>query len=206
MRLDKFLKVSRLIKRRTVANEACDAGRVMVNDKPAKASAQVKAGDIIEIQFGSRNVKVEVLDVKETVKKEDVENLYRYLEQTFISHPTGKNRPGLFFSEKAYTDIKDTFRRAFLEGKNENMPHKLTFENRTSGTITGVRDVTSFDEKEILLLTTQGKLKLKGEQMHVKRLDLKQGEVEVEGKLEEAVYQSGNNLKKEEPLLKRVFR
>ena len=79
MRLDKFLKVSRLIKRRTVANEACDAGRVMVNDKPAKASVQVKAGDIIEIQFGSRNVKVDVLDVKETVKKEDVENLYRYL-------------------------------------------------------------------------------------------------------------------------------
>ena len=59
-----------------------------------------------------------------------------------------------------------------MEGKNENMPHKLTFENRTSGTITGVRDVTSFDEKEILLLTTQGKLKLKGEQMHVKRLGL----------------------------------
>lgn len=79
MRLDKFLKVSRLIKRRTVANEACDAGRVLVNDKAAKASAQVKVGDTIEIQFGSRNVKVEVLDVKETVKKEDVENLYRYL-------------------------------------------------------------------------------------------------------------------------------
>ena len=79
MRLDKFLKVSRLIKRRTVANEACDAGRVLVNDKTAKASVQVKAGDTIEIQFGSRNVKVEVLDVKETVKKEDVEKLYRYL-------------------------------------------------------------------------------------------------------------------------------
>ena len=75
MRLDKFLKVSRLIKRRTVANEACDAGRVLVNDKPA----QVKTGDTIEIQFGSRNVKVEVLDVKETVKKEEVENLYRYV-------------------------------------------------------------------------------------------------------------------------------
>ena len=56
MRLDKFLKVSRLIKRRTVANEACDAGRVLVNDKPAKASVQVKTGDTIEIQFGSRNV------------------------------------------------------------------------------------------------------------------------------------------------------
>ena len=79
MRLDKYLKVSRLIKRRTVANEACDAGRVLVNDKPAKASAQVKPGDTIEIQFGSRNVKVEVLEVKETVKKEETESLYRYL-------------------------------------------------------------------------------------------------------------------------------
>ena len=77
MRLDKYLKVSRLIKRRTVANEACDAGRVL--DKPAKASVQVKTGDTIEIQFGSKNVKVEVLDVKETVKKEDVESMYKYL-------------------------------------------------------------------------------------------------------------------------------
>jgi len=59
MRLDKFLKVSRLIKRRTVANEACDAGRVLVNDRPAKASAQVKAGDVLEIQFGSKSVRVE---------------------------------------------------------------------------------------------------------------------------------------------------
>lgn len=79
MRLDKYLKVSRLIKRRTVANEACDARRVLVNDKPAKASVSVKTGDIIEIQFGSKNVKVEVLEVKETVRKEEVESMYRYL-------------------------------------------------------------------------------------------------------------------------------
>ena len=79
MRLDKYLKVSRLIKRRTVANEACDAGRVLMNGKPAKASAEVKAGDIIEIQFGTRTVKVEVLSVKETVRKEEVEELYKYL-------------------------------------------------------------------------------------------------------------------------------
>ena len=79
MRLDKFLKVSRLIKSRTVANEACDAGRVLVNGKPAKASVKVKPGDTIEIQFGSRNVKVEVLEVRETVRKEEVESLYRYL-------------------------------------------------------------------------------------------------------------------------------
>lgn len=79
MRLDKFLKVSRLIKRRTVANEACDAGRVLVNDKPAKASLNVKEGDVIEIQFGTRSVKVEVLDVLETVRKEEAKELYRYL-------------------------------------------------------------------------------------------------------------------------------
>lgn len=80
MRLDKYLKISRLIKRRTVANEACDAGRVLANDRPAKASAQVKAGDTIEIQFGGgKNVKVEVLEVKDTVRKEDAENLYKYL-------------------------------------------------------------------------------------------------------------------------------
>lgn len=79
MRLDKYLKVSRLIKRRTVANEACDAGRVLLNEKPARASAAVKAGDMIEIQFGEKSVKVEVLDVKETVRKEDAENMFRYL-------------------------------------------------------------------------------------------------------------------------------
>ena len=79
MRLDKFLKVSRLIKRRTVANEACDAGRVLINDRPAKASAQVKEGDALEIQFGSKAVRVEVLNVQETVKKEEAQELYRYL-------------------------------------------------------------------------------------------------------------------------------
>ena len=79
MRLDKFLKISRLIKRRTVANEACDAGRVLVNEKTAKASLNVKAGDIIEIQFGTRTVKVEVVDVQETVKKDEARELFRYL-------------------------------------------------------------------------------------------------------------------------------
>lgn len=79
MRLDKYLKVSRLIKRRTIANEACDAGRVMINDKPAKASANVAQGDIISIQFGNKEVKVEVLDVQETVKKEEAKELFRYL-------------------------------------------------------------------------------------------------------------------------------
>ena len=79
MRLDKFLKVSRLIKRRTVANEVCDAGRVLVNGKTAKASVKVKPGDVIEIQFGTRTVKVEVLDLQETTKKEEAKELFRYI-------------------------------------------------------------------------------------------------------------------------------
>ncbi|MBQ9764947.1 MAG: RNA-binding S4 domain-containing protein [Lachnospiraceae bacterium] len=79
MRLDKFLKVSRLIKRRTIANEACDAGRVLLNDKVAKASAEVKPGDKIEIQFGTRSVKVEVLDVQDTSRKEEAKELFKYL-------------------------------------------------------------------------------------------------------------------------------
>ena len=79
MRLDKYLKVSRLIKRRTVANEACDAGRVLINDKPAKASTNVKVGDTLTIQFGNKDVKVEILDVQETVKKEEAKELFKYL-------------------------------------------------------------------------------------------------------------------------------
>ena len=79
MRLDKYLKVSRIIKRRTVANEACDAGRVQINGKPAKASAEVKVGDKITIGFGNKDVSVEVLDVQETIHKEDVTSLYKYI-------------------------------------------------------------------------------------------------------------------------------
>ena len=79
MRLDKFLKVSRLIKRRTVANEACDAGRVMVNGKPAKASVNVKVGDVIEIAFGNKSVKVRVTSVQETIRKEDAKEMFEYL-------------------------------------------------------------------------------------------------------------------------------
>jgi len=80
MRLDKYLKVSRIIKRRTVANEACDAGRVTVNTKQAKASYEVSVGDIIEIKFGDKTTKLEVLAVKETVRKEDASQMYQAME------------------------------------------------------------------------------------------------------------------------------
>lgn len=80
MRLDKYLKVTRIIKRRTVANEACDAAHVTVNGRPAKASYDVKSGDVLEITFGARVMRVRVLDVKETVGKADAASLYEVLE------------------------------------------------------------------------------------------------------------------------------
>ena len=79
MRLDKYLKVSRLIKRRTVANEACDASKVSVNGRPAKAGYDVKIGDVIEVAFGQRTLKVEVLSLAENPKKEDAAAMYREL-------------------------------------------------------------------------------------------------------------------------------
>lgn len=79
MRLDKYLKVSRLIKRRTVANEACDAGRISANGRVVKASYDVKIGDVLEISFGSKNLKIKVTDVKETVAKNDASTLYEVI-------------------------------------------------------------------------------------------------------------------------------
>lgn len=80
MRLDKYLKVTRIIKRRTVANDACDASCVTVNGRPAKASYDVKVGDVLEITFGSRTLKIKVLEVKETVGKNDAATLYEVID------------------------------------------------------------------------------------------------------------------------------
>lgn len=79
MRLDKYLKVSRLIKRRTVANEACDAGKILVNDKIARASYDVKVGDVIQIQMGQKELKVQVEQVSDVMRKEEAVDLYRVL-------------------------------------------------------------------------------------------------------------------------------
>ncbi len=79
MRIDKFLKVSRLIKRRTVASSACSAGRVKINEKIAKPSTKVSIGDIIEITFGNKVVKVKVLQIADTTKKDDSKNMFDYI-------------------------------------------------------------------------------------------------------------------------------
>lgn len=81
MRLDKFLKVSRVIKRRTVANEACSGGRVSVNGKTAKPAADVKEGDVLEIRFGNRVGRYRILSVKETVRKENAQDMYEVLDE-----------------------------------------------------------------------------------------------------------------------------
>ncbi len=81
MRLDKFLKVSRIIKRRTVAKEACDGGRVSVNGRTAKAGAELKEGDVLEIRFGSRLGRYQVVSLKETVRKEAAADMYRALQE-----------------------------------------------------------------------------------------------------------------------------
>ena len=80
MRLDKYLKVSRIIKRRTVANEACEGGRVSINGRQAKPAAEVNVGDIIEIRFGDKHTRLEVLSVKETVRKEEASLMYKEAE------------------------------------------------------------------------------------------------------------------------------
>lgn len=93
-----------------------------------------------------------------------------------------------------------------MEEKKLLSSHKLMLENRHGGTVTGVRDVNSFDEKEILLFTEAGKLMIKGEQLHVKRLNLEKGEVDLEGKIDSMIYLSKDSDKKQDSLLKRMFR
>ena len=80
MRIDKYLKISRIIKRRTVAKEACDQERVMINDKPAKAGSDVEVGDIIKIQFGNKSITIKVTEVRENVRKDDAINMYEIIE------------------------------------------------------------------------------------------------------------------------------
>lgn len=102
--------------------------------------------------------------------------------------------------------LRDALRRIALEEKKTHLPHKLMIENRQGGTVTGVSDVISFDEKDILLLTQSGKLSIKGEQLHVKRLNLEKGEVDIEGKIDSLLYMTKNAEKTGESFFKRMFR
>lgn len=93
-----------------------------------------------------------------------------------------------------------------MEEKIRNISHKLTLDNRKEALLTGVKDVVSFDEKEILLQTSEGRLQIRGSQLHVKGLDLEKGEAVLAGHVDSLVYLSKDSVRKEEPLLKRMFR
>lgn len=179
MRLDKYLKVSRLIKRRTVANEACDNARISVNGKPAKASYDVKVGDQIEIAFGARTLRVEVLAVAEAVRKTTPPPCTRKSESYFP-------RPRRILDYPASgggCDMTPTQPNA-LEA-----PHQLQLDSRARLHMTGVIEVESFDESTIVLTTTRGTLIVRGEGLHLQLLRLDGGEVLVDGTVDALTYE-----------------
>lgn len=177
MRLDKYLKVSRLIKRRTVANEACDNGLVTVNGKPARASYEVKEGDQITLRFGVRTVTVEVLSVQETVRQSDAAALYR---QFFYLPPCPHTlRAG-----------RDLMTNDF------NMPvtpHRLELMDRAHLTVSGVEDVERFDESGVIMTTSAGTLIVTGEDLHIGKLSLEGGELYVDGRITSISYEDTLN-------------
>ena len=176
MRLDKYLKVSRLIKRRTVANEACDAGRVVINGKVAKASADVKAGDVIEIAFGNKSVKVRVTDVNHAGRHILIQSSIRM--------------------------------EAVMEEKvKQKRLHKMHMENRNKLEMTGIVDVISFDLNKVILESDCGMITIKGANLHVSRLSVEKGELDIDGTIESYAYSEVNSYaKKGESMLGRLFR
>ena len=167
-----------IICRRTVANEACDAGRVTVNGRPAKASAEVKVGDVIEIGFGNKAVKVQVTDIKETTKKDEAKEMFTS------------------FSSKERTSRTPV---------SDSSLH-LVIARVCSPAIPSADAFCSFDENEVKMDTSCGILLIRGEGLHVKSLVLEKGEARVEGKVESLQYQEEKGfVKKGESVFSRLF-
>lgn len=180
MRLDKYLKVSRLIKRRTVANEACDNARISVNGKPAKASYDVKVGDQIEIAFGARTLRVEVL----AVARGGAQGRRLRHVQGNLSHTSRVLAVYLIIpASGGGCDMTPTQPNA-LEA-----PHQLQLDSRARLHMTGVIEVESFDESTIVLTTTRGTLIVRGEGLHLQLLRLDGGEVLVDGTVDALTYE-----------------
>ena len=158
MRLDKYLKVSRLIKRRTVANEVADAGRILINGKIAKASQAVKAGDIIEVTFGNRPIKVKVLSDVEPRTKDVAREMYEIIAE----------------GEQAQ--------------KPQPAPHDLILESRARLTVTGVQKVLHCNADSAAMETGKGTLHLTGAQLNMAALDLETGEAKFTGRIDTLEY------------------
>ena len=180
MRLDKYLKVSRLIKRRTVANEACDNGLVTVNGKPARASYDVKVGDQISLRFGQRIVTVEVLDVQETVRQADAGRSAGKAGRIFSPPlPYSWDREG-----RGMNDYNNAMSQA---------GHRLELIGRERLTVSGVEDVERFDETGIIMSTSVGTLVITGEDLHIGKLSLEGGELFVDGRIDSIAYEDAPN-------------
>lgn len=177
-RLDKYLKVSRLIKRRTVANEACDNGLVTVNGKPARASYEVKVGDEISLRFGARTLQVEVVSVQETVKQADAAALYGRSAGNISS-------PGPIVWGQGRDDEMNDFNAMPAAG------HRLELEGREHLRVSGVEDVERFDETGIVMSTSAGTLVITGEDLHIGKLSLDGGELHVDGRIDSVSYEDG---------------
>ena len=167
MRLDKYLKVSRLIKRRTVANEVADAGRILINGKVAKASQAVKAGDLIEVTFGNRPIKVRVLS--------DVEPRTKDVARE------GKECP-------SYSEKKGSCAMNKTAERTPAPPHDLILEGRSKLTVTGVKRVLRCDADSAAMETGKGVLHLTGAELNVTSLDLESGEVRLTGRIDALEY------------------
>ena len=201
MRLDKFLKVSRLIKRRTVANEACDAGRVLVNGKPAKASVKVKVGrcdrDSVRYKNGeSRSAGYSGYDQER--RGERPVPLFIKQKNSFFRY---KIIQPLIYIEKQKERGK-----CMEERQMPAKAHKLIVNNRKTSMVTGVLDVLSFDLNEILLETEQGMLMVKGTDLHVNRLSVEKGEVDLSGNIDSIAYSGVNQGGQNESFLSKLFK
>lgn len=181
MRLDKYLKVSRLIKRRTVANEACDNGLVTVNGKPARASYEVKEGDQITLRFGVRTVTVEVLSVPGD----------RAAERC---RPPCTGRSNKFFYLPPCPHTLRAGRDLMTNDFNMPVtPHRLELMDRAHLTVSGVEDVERFDESGVIMTTSAGTLIVTGEDLHIGKLSLEGGELYVDGRITSISYEDTPN-------------
>ena len=197
MRLDKFLKVSRLIKRRTVANEACDAGRVLVNGKPAKASVKVKVRDSVRYKDGEgRSAGYSGYDQER--RGERPVPLFIKQKNSFFRY---KIIQPLIYIEKQKERGK-----CMEERQMPAKAHKLIVNNRKTSMVTGVLDVLSFDLNEILLETEQGMLMVKGTDLHVNRLSVEKGEVDLSGNIDSIAYSGVNQGGQNESFLSKLFK
>ena len=191
MRLDKYLKVSRIIKRRTVANEACDAGRVLVNGKVARASYDVKQGDVLELQLGSRNIKAEVVSVNEYARKEEAGEMYRVLSDEPAAPRACRFVPHMPASLRIEIDKRNAMGGIGMTEEKKivgKTPHSVILENRKAFTATGVSNVDSFDEQTIVAYTDLGELVVKGKNLHINKLNVETGELTLDGEISSLSY------------------